>query len=115
MCRMKTILKCDYCTFHFQKKINHLDELSSNLYMNIHFPINYSFDILIIQTLILICSMISKHLHFRLQEEYEKSKQRDTDNNVEDIHRSPSDGEDLIERIKYHQELVDLERKVIQF
>ena len=59
--------------------------------------------------------MISKYLHFRLQEEYEKSKQRDTDNNVEDINRSPSDGEDLIERIKYHQELVDLERKVIQF
>ena len=46
------------------------------------------------------------NLFFRLQEEYEKSK------NDETICYS-SDGEDLFEKIKYHQELVDLERKVI--
>ena len=59
--------------------------------------------------------MISNDLFCRLQEEYEKFKQKDTDNDGKDINRSPTDGEDLIERIKYHQELVDLERKVIQF
>ena len=59
--------------------------------------------------------MISKHLFCRLQEEYEKFKQRDTENDGKDVNRPPSDGEDLIERIKYHQELVDLERKVILF
>ena len=59
--------------------------------------------------------MISKHFFCRLQEEYEKIKQREPDNDGKDVNRSPSDGEDLFERIKYHQELVDLERKVIQF
>ena len=45
------------------------------------------------------------NLFFRLQEEYEKSKEGETI-------RYSSDGEDLFEKIKYHQELVDLERKV---
>ena len=49
---------------------------------------------------------------FRLQEEYEKSKLSDIDDNGKDAINSTSDAEDLVERIKYHQELVDLERKV---
>ena len=49
---------------------------------------------------------------FRLQEEYEKSQLHDNEDNGKDAINSTSDAEDLVERIKYHQELVDLERKV---
>ena len=92
--------------FHDTKNNNQIDSLNINVIRAIlkNHKSNYFY----------IYSNL-KLILFRLQEENEKSKQHGLDKNEKYVNRLSSEGEDLVERIKYHQELVDLERKVRNF